>query len=93
MEAFLVCVGIFILFTQEPESQVQKVSRSLQNPLGLAQSPLQAQAELNQKSGSLVVTQMDGERRGLNPAFRSPTWAFAWPGLLAGQPRAPLSPR
>lgn len=58
-ETFLICMRIFILFTQEPETQVQKATRPLENPLGLAQLLLQAQAELNQKSGS---TQLDGQR-------------------------------
>lgn len=39
-EAFLVHRKIFILFTQEPETQVQKAARLLENPLGLAQPPL-----------------------------------------------------
>lgn len=54
VEAFLVCMGLFILFTEEPEMQVQKATRPLENPLGLAQPALQAQAELNQKLATLI---------------------------------------
>lgn len=60
-QAFPVHMGIFILFTPEPDTQVQKATSPLENPGGLAQPP--TQAELNRKPGSLKacwsLSQMD----------------------------------
>lgn len=54
---------VFILYPQEPETQVQKAARPLENPLGLAPPPLQARTEPRGKSGSLngMVPQSDRE--------------------------------
>lgn len=52
-EAFLARLGIFILFTYEPETQVQKAARHLESLFGLAQPPLQPRLSLG--TGSLAV--------------------------------------
>lgn len=67
-KAFLGHRRILILFTQKPETQVQKATRPLESPLCLAHPPLQAQTELNWKSGSLngMVTRSARKRQSLN---------------------------